>query len=94
MQKVVTVTREHGLHARPAAEFVKLANTFESEIELEFNGETVDAKSIMSLMGLGISQNSEVTLIATGVDQEKAIESLQNSFNGSDNLVKKRIVGN
>ena len=77
LNELITVTRSNGLHARPAAEFVKLAATFDSELSLEFNGETVDAKSIMSVMSLGLTKDSQVKLIATGDDQEMAFKVLK-----------------
>jgi len=72
----ITVTKEHGLHARPAAEFVKLANTFESEITLTYNDEEVDGKSIMGIMSLGISNGETCNLRIDGPDKDAAFKSM------------------
>lgn len=76
MEKVVILQNESGLHARPAGQFVKVASKFDSEIEIEVNGNKVNAKSIMSMMGLGAAQGDEIRIIANGKDEEKAINEL------------------
>ncbi len=78
INKDITVKKEHGLHARPAAEFVKLASTFESEITLKYNDEEVDAKSIMSIMSLGVSTGETLNISIEGTDQEAALASITN----------------
>ena len=81
MQTTVTVLNEEGLHARPAGMLVKLANTFSSEIELAIDDETANAKSIMSIMGLGLTKDSVVTISATGNDAELALQEITKLFN-------------
>ena len=81
MEAKVTVQNEEGLHARPAGVLVKTAAKFTSNIELSFNDNTANAKSIMSLMGLGLTKGSEVTIIADGADAEAAIAEITNLFN-------------
>ena len=76
LNETVKVEREHGLHARPAAEFVKMANGFNSEITLVYNGEEVDGKSIMSIMGLGISNGDSVELKIDGDDKTEAFKAI------------------
>lgn len=76
INKDITVTKEHGLHARPAAEFVKLASTFESDITLTYNEEEVDGKSIMGIMSLGISNGETCNLKIDGPDKEDAFKSM------------------
>ncbi|HEV7951568.1 MAG TPA: dihydroxyacetone kinase phosphoryl donor subunit DhaM [Glaciihabitans sp.] len=61
-----------GLHARPAAEFVKMAGDFDARVTL--NG--IDAKSLLSIMGLGLGVGTTVTLEASGPDAARAVESL------------------
>ena len=78
----ITVENELGLHARPAAMLVKLANTFVSQIYLEKDGEQVNGKSIMGVMMLAASKGSRVKLIAKGDDALSAIEALVNLFIG------------
>jgi len=76
-RKKVTVRQKYGLHARPAASFVKLARKFEAEIILEKNSERVDGKSIMGVMMLAISRGETVYLEADGPDGERACEQLK-----------------
>ncbi len=73
----MTVRRKYGLHARPAALFVKLARIFETDIILEKDGERVDGKSIMGVMMLAVSCGETVFLEASGPDAEHACEQLK-----------------
>ena len=77
INETLKVEREHGLHARPAAEFVKMANGFESEITLVYNGEEVDGKSIMSIMSLGISNGDSLDLKIDGSDKDAALNAVK-----------------
>lgn len=77
MEKRIVIKNETGLHARPAAMFVKEANQFESNIEIEANGKSGNGKSIMSIMSLGITKDTEVTLKAKGHDESEAISALE-----------------
>jgi len=76
MEKNFLITSEYGIHARPATRLVNLAMSFQSEVELEAMGKTVNLKSIMGLMSLGIYKGEEVTIKAEGEDEEKAIALL------------------
>ncbi|MEJ8778496.1 HPr family phosphocarrier protein [Pseudogracilibacillus sp. ICA-222130] len=76
VEKVVTVSLESGLQARPAAQFVQEANRYRSDLFLEKQGKKINAKSIMGLMSLAIMNGEEVILIADGEDEEAAIEGL------------------
>ncbi|QXM07345.1 phosphocarrier protein HPr [Crassaminicella indica] len=76
MEKKVVIKNESGMHARPASMFVKTANAFKSDIEIELNGRKVNAKSIMGIMSLGIAKDSEITIIVNGEDEEQAIHAL------------------
>ncbi|GMA50669.1 HPr-like protein Crh [Alicyclobacillus contaminans] len=75
-EKQVVVKLKQGLHARPAAEFVKLANSFRSQITVEKGDKSVDAKSILGLMSLAVSPGLEVTIRANGSDEQEAVEAL------------------
>ncbi len=77
IRKKVTVRQKYGLHARPAASFVKLARKFEADIILEKDGERVDGKSIMGVMMLAVSRGETVFLEASGPDGEHACEQLK-----------------
>lgn len=76
VQQTVTVQVETGVHARPAAMFVKLANQFSSEIHVEKEGTQINGKSIMGLMMLTLTKGSKITISATGNDEEKALSNL------------------
>ena len=76
-ERRVTVINELGLHARPAAEFVKLASRFESEIRLVKDGDAVNGKSIMGVMTLAAECGAELTLRADGSDAEAAVTALE-----------------
>ncbi len=78
--KEVTVTNKLGIHARPAALFVKVANKFASNITVEKDGEQVNGKSIMGLMMLAAACNSKLTLVAEGPDAENAVRELEQLF--------------
>lgn len=75
--KVVEITNETGVHTRPGNEFVGLAKTFESSIELENEaGKKVKGTSLLKLLSLGIKKGSKVTVHAEGIDAEEAVEKL------------------
>jgi phosphocarrier protein HPr len=76
MEQAFLITSEYGIHARPATRLVNLAMTFNSDINLTAMGKTVNLKSIMGLMSLGIYKGEIVKVIVSGSDSEKAIESL------------------
>jgi len=65
-----------GIHARPASEFVKTAGKFKSKIELTAKGRTIDAKSIIMVMGLGLTKDTEVVITADGADEKTAVKEL------------------
>ncbi len=75
--KQLTISNKLGIHARPAAQFVKTASKFESDIRVEKDGEEVDGKSIMGLMMLAAGHGSVLTIIAEGTDAEDALNSLE-----------------
>lgn len=72
VERSATLINPSGLHARPAAEFVKHASKFTSSIQI--NG--VDAKSLLRIMGLGLPQGSTVSIVATGDDASEAVDAL------------------
>ena len=77
LTKEVTVVNKLGIHARPAAQFVKLANRFASEIFVEKDGEKVNGKSIMGLLMLAAGPGSTVTVEAHGDDASQALNELE-----------------
>ncbi|MDF2682160.1 MAG: HPr family phosphocarrier protein [Brevibacillus sp.] len=76
-QKNIIVQLSQGLHARPAATFVKIATTFASEIKLLKKEKVINGKSIMGIMAAAIAKGEEITLIADGADEKEAIAALE-----------------
>lgn len=76
----LTVTNKLGIHARPAALFVKVAGKYHSRIAVEKDGETIDGKSIMGLMMLAAGQGAKLTITAEGEDAAEAIRGLAELF--------------
>ena len=77
--KNVTVTNKTGLHARPAAEFVAKAKSFSSKITIKKAGsdqDPVNAKSIIRLLSVGVTQGTEIELCADGPDETEAVNAL------------------
>ncbi len=75
-ERQATIRNDLGLHARPAAQFVRLAATFSASIELERDGQAVNGKSIMGVMMLAAECGAVVTVRADGPDADKAVEAL------------------
>jgi phosphocarrier protein HPr len=76
MQREVTVNHPEGLHARPASDFVEAAIRYKSRIEVLVQSKKANAKSILSLLKLGIEQGQSVIIQAEGQDAETAITEL------------------
>lgn len=77
--KTVEIRNETGLHTRPGNEFVSLAKTFSSQIEVENqDGKRVKGTSLLKLLSLGIKKGTKVTVYAEGEDAEQAVEQLAN----------------
>ncbi|EEF58937.1 HPr family phosphocarrier protein [Pedosphaera parvula] len=77
MTKELMVSNKLGIHARPAAMFVKIANRFDCDIFVEKDGEKVNGKSIMGLMMLAAGPGSRLTVHAHGSDASDAIAELE-----------------
>jgi phosphocarrier protein HPr len=76
LKRVVSICNERGLHARASAKFVKLAASFDAEVRVGKDGQTVDARSIMGLMMLAAGIGCDVDIEAEGPDAEAAMEAL------------------
>jgi phosphocarrier protein len=78
--KTTTIQNTTGLHARPASDFIALATKFESYIVIRRKDgdedEEGNAKSIVNVLALGLSQGEEVEIEANGSDEQKAVDSL------------------
>ncbi|ASK62874.1 phosphocarrier protein HPr [Virgibacillus phasianinus] len=75
-EQTFTITADTGVHARPATLLVNKAGQFESEVEVSYNGKTVNLKSIMGVMSLGVPKGAEIKVTATGGDEEEALNGV------------------
>lgn len=80
-EKTVRIQNQLGLHARPAAEFVKLAGKFDSEIRVSKEGLEVNGKSIMGVLMLAAEKGTEITIQADGDDAGDAVSALSDLVN-------------
>ncbi len=69
--KNFTILSSVGLHARPAAEFVKLAQEFDGEVTISYKGQEGDGKSMIGILKLGIKQDTSFDLILNGKNEEE-----------------------
>lgn len=79
-EKQFKVTADTGIHARPATLLVQTASKFDSEINLEYKGKTVNLKSIMGVMSLGIGQGADIKISAEGSDADSALKALEETL--------------
>lgn len=84
-KKSFTIVAEKGIHARPATRLVNVAMEFDSEIMLIAEGNTINLKSIMGLMSLGIYKGEIIHLTADGADEDEALTKLS-EFIVSENM--------
>lgn len=82
-ERIVRIRNRNGLHARPAAEFVKLASRFKSDITVSKGGIEVNGKSIMGVMMLAAEFGSEILIRASGEDAVSALDQLTALVEGS-----------
>ena len=76
VERTVQILNKNGLHARPAAEIVKLAAKYKSEITISRDGTEVNGKSIMGVMMLAAEHGSSILIRADGADAEQAVQAL------------------
>lgn len=76
-KKKLVVKNKQGLHARPAATFVQIANKFDAEITVRKGKQEVNGKSIMGIMMLEVQQGNHVEIMAKGEDAQNAINELE-----------------
>ena len=74
------VIAETGIHARPATLLVQTASKFSSDITLTYNDKSVNLKSIMGVMSLGVGQNADVTITAEGDDEKDALDAIADTM--------------
>ena len=76
IEREATIVNQDGLHARPAAQIVRLASSFNSEVELFKDGLAVNGKSIMGVMMLSAECGSSITIRADGPDAQQAVDAI------------------
>lgn len=77
----ITIINKLGLHARAAAKFVSTATAFGSEVRVQANGQSVDGKSIMSIMMLAAAKGTELDLECRGDDEQEALDAICDLIN-------------
>ncbi len=75
-----TIIADTGIHARPATLLVQQASKFNSDITLDYKGKSVNLKSIMGVMSLGVGKGAEVSITADGADEKEAIEGIETTI--------------
>ena len=76
-EETITIENKTGIHARPASIFVQTATKFKSKVQIKAKGKTVDAKSILMIMSMGLVKGTEITICADGPDEEEAVKALR-----------------
>ena len=75
-EKKATITKQIGLHARPATFLIQKANEFKSSIWIEKDERRVNAKSLLGVLSLGVAQGVTINIIADGADEVEAVDTL------------------
>lgn len=82
-ERELTIKNEYGIHARPAAKFVKIANEFQCEIWVEKDGNCVSGKSIMGMLTLEAGPGCRILIRAEGDDAADALDALSSLVEAS-----------
>ena len=80
VSETITIKSAEGLHARPATEIAKNATQYTATVELDVMGNKYNAKSVLNIMSAGIKNSTQIKIICDGVDEEKALEEMLNTF--------------
>jgi phosphocarrier protein len=80
LEKEFIIASENGLHARPATKLVSIASKFDCDITVTYDGITVDLKSIMNVLSLGLKQGSLITIRTDGVDEVEALKTISKNI--------------
>ena len=84
IEKKLTIQNDQGLHARPAAIFVQIANKYESDIFVRKGRQKVNGKSIMGLLTLAAEKGAKLIIEANGFDAKEAVEELEKVILGEN----------
>lgn len=85
LEKEITIINRLGLHARPAAMFVRAASRYRAEVWVKKGDEEINGKSIMGLMMLAAGQGSKLRIRCEGPDADKALEEIEQLINARFN---------
>lgn len=77
VQAKMTINNPAGLHARPAAQFVKTSSGFKSKVKIEANSKTADGKSILSVMAMGVTKGTTINVSVDGPDEKECLAALK-----------------
>lgn len=93
VEKKIVIKNKLGLHARPAAIFVQIANKFDCDISVKLGNQKINGKSILGILMLAADKGSRILLKAEGPDSEAAITELEKLLSGQfdDTLLKESI---
>ena len=80
VSQTIIIKNAEGLHARPATEIAKSATKYNSTVELDVMGNKFNAKSVLNIMSAGIKNSTQIQIICDGVDEEKALEEVLQTF--------------
>jgi phosphocarrier protein len=80
VNKIFTIIEESGIHARPATLIVQAASKFNAEVTLAYNGKSVNLKSIMGVMSLGLPHGAEIEISAEGQDEQEALAFIEETL--------------
>ena len=80
LEKEFIIANPNGLHARPATKLVSIASKFDCNITVTYDGITVDLKSIMNVLSLGLKQGSLITIRTDGVDEVEALRIISKNI--------------
>lgn len=81
-ERTVRIAAAHGLHARPAARIASLLRTFDAEVSLDLGGSTVNARSTVAMLGLGVKQGDDLRVIGRGTDSKAAVAAVAELIEG------------
>ncbi|UCC11272.1 MAG: HPr family phosphocarrier protein [candidate division WOR-3 bacterium] len=84
IKETIVIKNENGLHALPASRFVKLADTYSSNVSITKDGIEVNGKSIMGILTLACEKGSKVILKCEGRDEKEAMKALRLILEGQD----------
>lgn len=85
ISKELTIINKLGIHARPAAQFVRLASKFKADVSVTKDDERVDGKSIMGLMMLAVGVGASIIVTISGDDEEACLSALEELIAGRFN---------